>query len=120
MKLLLDEMFPFEIAAQLRRRGHDVVAVQERPPSRGKKDPGLFASAQLEGCVVVTENRDDFLRLDREYRRRNADHHGIIITGPRFARRGSAWIGRLVVALDRFLREAEEHPLEPSFVRWLQ
>jgi predicted nuclease of predicted toxin-antitoxin system len=119
VKVLLDEMSSAEIAIQLRRRGHDVVAVLERRELTRRRDRVVFAAAQDEGRTVVTENRDDFLGIDREYRERGHEHHGVVITSRRFSRRGSAVTGQLVVALDRFLHEADEQPFEPSFVRWL-
>ncbi len=45
MKLLLDEMFTEEIAIQLRRRGHDVAAVQGQETLLGYSDAALFAVA---------------------------------------------------------------------------
>jgi predicted nuclease of predicted toxin-antitoxin system len=120
VKLLLDEMFPLEIAVQLRRRGSDVVAVLEREELMRRRDRIVFAAAQEEARAVVTENRDDFLEIDAEYRRRGYEHHGLVITSRGFSRRGSAGTGQLVMALERFLQGADEYPLEPSFVRWLQ
>ena len=58
MKLLLDEMWPHDLADQLRRRGHYVVAVTERPHLRGQSDAFIFAAAQAEERVIVTENVD--------------------------------------------------------------
>src|SRR5688572_24964660 len=113
-------MFPREIAVQLRRRGYDAVAVLEREELMRRRDRIVFAAAQEEARAVVTENRDDFLGIDGEYRRRDREHHGIVITSRRFSRRGSAGTGQLVMALERFLQDAEKYPLEPSFVRWLQ
>ncbi len=43
MKLLLDEMWSPAIAAALRERGHDVVAVAERSDLRGKPDDVIFS-----------------------------------------------------------------------------
>ena len=38
MRLLLDELFPPEIARALRQQGHDVRAIQEEPAQRGLSD----------------------------------------------------------------------------------
>lgn len=40
--LLLDEMFSPTIAEDLRRRGHDVLAVAGDPPFRSMSDPELY------------------------------------------------------------------------------
>ncbi len=83
MKLLLDEMLPATIAEQLRRRGHDVVAVSERPELRGLPDPELFEHSALELRAIVTYSRDDYLELDRHYRAAERNHNGVIILNPR-------------------------------------
>lgn len=57
MKLLLDEMLSARIAEGLRRRGHDVTAVDEQPDLRGLPDPSLFEVAQREARAIVTYNR---------------------------------------------------------------
>ena len=54
MKLLLDEIWPPRIADQLRRRGHDVVAVAEYAELRGQPDTVIWAVAQEQGRTVVT------------------------------------------------------------------
>lgn len=112
MKALLDEMVPHAIAEQLRARGHDVIAVTERPELRSSDDPELFALAQLESRVVVTRNRDDFLALDADYRANDRAHHGLILLN-RFAPDA---VGPIVKALDDFL--AGEPPY-PTFISWL-
>lgn len=113
MKLLLDEMWPGSVAEQLRQRGHDVVAVVERPDLRGQPDDVVFATAQVEGRAVVTENVSDFLRLAA-----GASHHaGLVLTSNRRFPRGDArTIGRLVAALEALLSAQE--PIAP-FEYWL-
>lgn len=115
MRLLLDEMLPAAIAEQLRDSGHDVVAVNERPELRGLPDPELFERAQREGRAVVTYNRDDFLALDREYRRAGREHQGVVILNPRRFPQRAATIGALVTSLGALL---ETGPPYPSFVHW--
>ena len=60
MKLLLDEMYSPTVAIQLRQRGHDVSAVVELTDLRTAADPVIFAAAQRELRVVVTENVRDY------------------------------------------------------------
>jgi hypothetical protein len=80
-------------------------------------DPDLFAQAQEQERAIVTYNRDDFLVLDREYRSREREHHGIVILHPRRFPQGAASVGALVTALARFV---EAGPPYPSFIHWLQ
>ncbi len=117
MKLLLDEMLSAGIAEQIRERGHDALAVDETPELRGVADRDLFAQAQKQERAIVTYNREDFLALDREYRSRHQEHHGIVILHPRRFPQGAASIGALVTALASFV---EVGPPYPSFIHWLQ
>jgi len=116
VKLLLDEMLPAVIAEQLRGRGADVSAVQERAELRGLADVELFALAQREERATVTYNRDDFLALDRQYRADGRDHHGIVIVSPTRFPQGAPTIGPLIAAIDT-LRNAP--PQYPAFIHWL-
>jgi hypothetical protein len=109
-------MLPAAIAEQLRDRGADVSAVQERIELRGLVDPELFAVAQREERAIVTYNRDDFLGLDRQYRADGHDHHGIVIVSPTRFPQGPRTIGPLIAAIDA-LRDAP--PQYPAFVHWL-
>lgn len=100
MKLLLDEMWSPVVAQQLRLRGFDVVAVAERPELRTKLDEIIFATAQDEGRVVVTENIGDFRRIALEALQRGIVHRGLILTtNDRYPRRDSRTLGRVTTAL---------------------
>jgi hypothetical protein len=120
LKLLVDEHYPPSVAAQLRERGHDAVAVQEEADLRGMLDPDLFAEAQRRNRAVVTENTPDYIVLDAEYRSRQLAHWGLVFTSNRTFPRGKATtVGALVKALDELLRKADsEGP--SSLVIWLQ
>lgn len=115
LNLLLDEMLSARIAEQLRDRGHDVVALVERPDWRGLPDPEVFRRAQDEQRAIVTYNRDEFLALDRRYRGRGKDQHGIVIVHPRRFHQGE--IGALVKSLEAFQSAG---PPYPGFVHWLR
>jgi predicted nuclease of predicted toxin-antitoxin system len=117
VKLLLDEMLSAQIAAQLRRRGHDVEAVEEIPNLRGLSDPDLFVEAQRGGRAIVTYNREDFLALDLQCRSRGSEHHGIVILHPRRFPQGHGSTGALRAALATLLTAG---PPYPSFIHWLQ
>lgn len=116
MKLLLDEMLSAVIGEQLRRRGHDVAAVTERPGLRGLPDPDLFEHAQLDKRAIVTYNREDFLALDRRFRSQGRVHHGIVILSPRRFPQGPGTVGPLTVYLERLVLAG---PPYPGFVHWL-
>jgi predicted nuclease of predicted toxin-antitoxin system len=117
VKLLLDEMLSARIAEQIRSRGHDAIAVDETPELRGLADPDLFAQAQEQERAIATYNREDFFALDRDYRSRHQEHHGIVILHPRRFPQGAASIGALVNALASFVEAGSPYP---SFIYWLQ
>ena len=106
MKLLLDEMWSPVIVEQLRLRGHDVVAVVERPDLRRLPDAELFTIAQRESRVIITENSDDFCPIANEERLRGGTFCGLVLTHDRqFSRHDPRIIGRMVTALDRLLTD---------------
>ena len=97
-------MWPPAIAVQLRRRGHDVVAVAERPELRGQPDEVIFAAAQEEELAVLTENVVDYRPLAQERLARGESHAGLVLTSNRrFPRHDPRTAGRLVTALDLLL-----------------
>lgn len=106
MRLLLDEMYRHGIAEQLRRRGHDVDAVTARQELRGLRDEELFARAQQERRVVVTENVADFSRIADEQDRGGRAHYGLVLVDPsRYPRGASGTVGRMVKGLARVLEQ---------------
>ena len=121
MKLLLDEMYPYSIAEQLRVRGHDVAAVAERASLRGASDRNVFAVAQEEGRALLTDDMG-FRSIDAEHRARGETHCGLIFTSnKRFPRGQPRTVGRLMRALDGFLSgEATALAERSSFTHWLR
>lgn len=113
MKALLDEMLPPAIAQQLRHRGRDVIAVAERVDLRSLPDGDIFRFAQAEGRAVVTRDRADYLRLERDHRAAGRSHAGLVLVSSRFA---AGAVGPLVRALDELLAH---EPAHPAFVQWL-
>jgi predicted nuclease of predicted toxin-antitoxin system len=106
LRLLLDEMYPYSIAEQLGRKGHDAQAVTARAELRALSDVDLFARAQEEHRAVVTENVADFCRIADDMDRGGQPHHGLVLVDPTTYPRGaSRTIGRLVTALDRLMEE---------------
>lgn len=102
LKLLLDEHFSPEIARQLRRLGHDVVAVGERPELRGRSDRVHFASLPEQRRAIVTRDLGDFRPLLAEALRRGTPTYGIVCASHRFPLTRNE-IGRLVRALAALL-----------------
>lgn len=105
LRLLLDEHFSPDIARQLRRRGHDVVAARERAEMHGLTDRELLAVAVHERRAVVTENVADFVELHRQSVLRGGPHAGLVFTSPRRFPRTRRAIGRMVRALDALLAD---------------
>lgn len=74
--LYADENYPYEIVAELRTRGHDVLTAYEAGKANQKiPDPEVLAYAITLGRAVLTRNRWDYIRLHRKVR----PHAGIII-----------------------------------------
>lgn len=106
MKLLLDEMYAPAIAEQLRARGHDVASIHD-PAYRaleGEPDEEVWAAAVADDRALVSENVQDFRRLEAAALARAQPSARLIFTTNRqFPRGDPATIGRLVTALDALL-----------------
>jgi predicted nuclease of predicted toxin-antitoxin system len=107
VKLLLDEMYAQTVAEQLRARGHDVVSVHE-PGYRkleGAPDEEVWAGALAEDRALVSENVQDFRRIEAgALARGQPAPHLIFTTNSQFPRGDPRTLGRLVLALDALLR----------------
>ena len=114
MKAKLDENLPVQIAASLRRLGHDIKTTEEEGLS-GCNDFELWAAAQGEGRVLITQD------LDFSDARRFAPgtHYGIVLIRLRSPSRIAllerteevfrhenikVWPGSFVVVTDRKVR----------------
>lgn len=74
-------MISWRIAAELRNRGHDVVAVKrDRPGLESLTDPTVLAAATSEQRAVVTNNVRDYHAEHERRRARGEDHYGLIYT----------------------------------------
>lgn len=122
MRLLLDEMISAAVAAQLRDRGHDVVAVQDldRAHLRGIDDCELLDHASKEHRAVVTDNVPDFARCHQLRLDRGQPHYGLLLfTNDTFPRhRHDVFVGHAIAALEHQL---QTHPddNDSSWIRWL-
>ena len=116
--LLLDEMHAPVVAATLRARGDDVLAVAEQGELRALADEELFRWAGERGRSIVTENVKDFAPLLRQVEELGHPAALLLFTSSRSFPRSRRNPGPLVEALDGWLRAvgAAEPPLED----WLQ
>ena len=88
MRFYLDEHIPKGVVEGLRRRGVNVLTVQEARRS-GDSDEKQLAFAVREGRVLVTFD-DDFLRLDAT----GIPHTGIVFSQP-----GRRTVGEMIESL---------------------
>jgi hypothetical protein len=118
VRLLLDEHYSPEIARQLHSRGHDVVAVAEGADLVGLGDELLRGMAR-ERRAIVTSNVKDFVPLATRAALEAGAHYGLLFTSDRSMPRRIDAIGRLVDALDRFLRHHKGEDSCRDQVQWL-
>ena len=111
MRLLLDEMYPRQLAEQLRDAGHDVVGVVERSDLVGRPDLEIAHWAREQDRVVVTENVVDFVSLDA------SDRGGLLLLNARRWPRTAGGLGRIGAALQDWITR----PRDPATftVDWL-
>jgi len=122
VRLLLDEMIDRAVAEQLRKRGHDVLAVQDLRMAglRGMPDSGLLAWAAEAGRAMVTYDAKDLVPVHHRMLADEAPHAGLLLV-PRgkFSRdRADVVVGLLVRALEAELDRRQSDDFTSS-VRWL-
>jgi Domain of unknown function (DUF5615) len=100
LKLLLDEMFSPLVAAELRARGHDAVAIKERDEWQSLSDPEVIAVARTEQRAVVTANLRDFRSLHAELVAPGGDGHAGMVFVPTSVRLTRAATGNIIEALE--------------------
>ena len=100
-RLLLDEMYPPALAAPLRDRGHDVVAVAGHPDLAGSPDEAVLDAATSGSRCLVTENVRDFAVLARY-----TSHGGLLFVSADRWPRTPAAVKRLADALDQVITAA--------------
>jgi Domain of unknown function (DUF5615) len=105
--LLLDEMFSDDIAGQLRKRRHDVVAVVADPGLVGLPDDQILAEAASAGRALVTANVKDFVPLDAQYKTAGRQHAGLVLVATKSFPQNRSFIGALVDALNTLLSASD-------------
>jgi predicted nuclease of predicted toxin-antitoxin system len=103
VNLLLDEHVTFRIAIELRRQGHDVVAVLERPDLQRAADEMLWAAARAEGRGIVTRDVGDFIRLALQDAAIGRRHPALVLIHRRRFSRNGGDVGRLMTELQSLL-----------------
>lgn len=116
--LLLDEMHAPVVAAALRDRGHDVLAVADQDDLRALTDEELFRWAAEYDRRIVTENVKDFAPLLRRADELGQRAARLLFTSSRTFPRTRRDPGPLIDALDAWLRAAQA--IEPPVEDWLQ
>lgn len=116
-RLMLDEMFSPLIAANLRERGSDVVAVVDRADLRSLSDEVVFGASVAEKRWLVTENVRDFRPILLSAMQGGAPITGILFTSSRSFPRSRQNSGPLVEALDAWLKFGPPSP--PLTEDWL-
>lgn len=112
-------MYPVRIATELRKRGHDALAVVERSELRATEDGELLLMATAQGRVVVTEDVGDFLELVRDFASEGRAHSGVILVPASTFPRTDRGYGLLIRALHTYLEEHEHERTVPGGVHWL-
>ena len=112
--LLLDEMHAPLVAAVLRQRGHDVLAVADDAELRGLSDEELFQRASRAGRRIVTENVKDFRPLRLRAEESGERGASVLFTSSRTVPRSRRNPGPLIDALDAWLTApaAAQRPAE--------
>lgn len=118
MRLLLDEMYSPEIAAQLRRRGYDVVHAADLDLA-GYSDDEVFTAVAAGGRTIVTDNADDWTTLFARAVATGRDHNGVFLTSDRSLPRTRAGIGLFVRVLEELLKQNPSDDGYRNQLRWL-
>lgn len=113
MRLLLDEHLDKALAAALRGRGFDVIAVTEDERVTGSSDEQILAHALDERRAVVTYDAADFRVLADQLLMDEAHHFGMILLNRRRFRHGASHLGALLEALTELL---ERTPAEEGLI----
>jgi hypothetical protein len=119
--LLLDEMFAPGLAAALRDRGHNVLAIAERVDMRSMTDADVFSWVLAAPCWLLTENVKDFrpmlLLALQAGTTATSQGFGLLLTSSRTFPRSRANPAPLTDAVHRWLSAGP--PTAPIVEDWL-
>jgi predicted nuclease of predicted toxin-antitoxin system len=116
-RLVMDEMFSPSIAAALRDRGDDVIAVAERGELRAMTDEEVFARAISQGRWLLTENVKDFRHILLRALQTDTPVTGILFTSSRSFPRSRKNPGPLIRAIHAWMLSGPPEP--PLTEDWL-
>jgi len=116
-RLVLDEMFSPTIAAALRERKHDVIAVAERVDLRSMTDDEVFAWAVADNRWLLAENMKDFRPILLRAMQAGGVITGLLFTSSRTFPRSRQNPGPLIDALHAWLSTGP--PPAPLAEDWL-
>jgi len=105
------------IAAQLRAKSHDVVAVVADPALAGLADDQILAHATAAGRVLVTANIKDFMPLDARYRAASQSHAGLILVSAKTFPQDRSFTAAVTSALSALLDQS--HAVQAGQVLFL-
>jgi hypothetical protein len=111
-------MYSPDVAAELRRRGHDAIHVSELGLA-GRSDADVLAAAAAEGRAFVTNNIGDYIVLFKRLVDEGNDHFGILLTSDRSLPRNRRAIGLYVRVLDELMRANPSDDAFRNQLRWL-
>ena len=94
VSLYLDEDVSVLVGTLLRSRGYDVLTTQAAG-NVARSDPEQLAFAASRKMAIVTHNRNDYLKLSKEYLANGRTHSGTIIA----VRRSPYEIARRLLSL---------------------
>ena len=118
MKLLIDEHYADEIAAELRAAGHDAVTVSERQIKSTDDEP-LLELAWSENRALLTNNARDFMPIVGRWATSGRDHCGLLLTSDSSMPRHKGTIGAYVRTLQAIMEANPDQSALANEVRWL-
>jgi predicted nuclease of predicted toxin-antitoxin system len=118
VKLLLDEHYANEIAAELRASGHDAVTVSERG-LKGTDDEPLLTLANSQDRALLTNNARHFVAIVTRWAVSGEDHCGVLLTSDSSMPRGKGGIGLYVGTLRALMDANPGTRALANHVRWL-
>lgn len=120
VRLCLDEHISPTVAMELRRQGHDVVAIAERDDLRGRSDVEIVVAAASSGRTVVTFDVGDYLPLVHHSIQWGRRHGGLVLLSSARSWSGARATGRLVVALAGLMLAYLADDAFTDRIEWLQ
>lgn len=80
VKIYTDEDVDKDLAIQLRNHGYDALSCQEAGKANaGRSDEEQLQFASQAGRAILVFNKKDYIPIDRAWKTRGEDHHGIIL-----------------------------------------